>query len=355
MVRALSLFSGSLTSRVATRLVERAPGVEEVFLLHFRSPFFDEYEAIRELVKSEWLGVSFRTQSLKKDYRRLANIPPGGCFSLKRSCLSCRTLMLSRAIRYMERIEADFIVTGELVGHNELTEKEMERITEDLGIGGVVLRPLSARLLPPTRPEIEGWINREDLGDLRVKDCDHLIGFAERLGLSPADSMGSDLRCKLTLPGFGKRLEHLFDEEGFTMNALKLLDFKLYYKRLPDVKIVLATDEEGKRALQNYFLPQDLRVYLPTHRGPMTLVRTNWASKSTVEVLEIIELASRITVTHSEASHLDNVLVNYRFENDDETSRLSVLPFNSVAEIAEYCLVCTLPTPVSSREATPPP
>jgi len=141
MVRVLSLFSGSLASRVATCLVERSPEIDEIFLLHFRSPFFDEYDSIRELVKREWLGVSFRTQSLKKDYQRLANIPPGGCFSLKRSCLSCRTLMLSRAIRYMERIEADFIVTGELVGNNELTEKEMERITEDLGIEGVVLRP----------------------------------------------------------------------------------------------------------------------------------------------------------------------------------------------------------------------
>lgn len=354
MVRALSLFSGSLASRVATSLVERDLGVDKIFLLHFRSPFFDEYDAIRELVKSEWLGVSFRTQSLKKDYRRLANIPPGGCFSLKRSCLSCRTLMLSRAIRYAERIEADFIVTGELVDHNELTEKEMDRITEDLGIGGVVLRPLSARLLPPTRPEIEGWIDRENLGDLSVKDGDQLVELAKELGLSTADPMASNLRCKLTLPGFGKRLEHLFEEEGFTMNALKLLDFKLYYKKPPDVKIVLATDEEGKRALQNYFLPQDLRVYLPTHRGPMTLVRTNWASKSEVEVQEIIELASRITVTHSEAAHLTSVLVNYRFENDDETSQLSILPFDSVAEIAEYCLVCTLPPAVVSPGIPPP-
>ena len=349
MVRALCLFSGSLASRVATHLVERSPRVDEVFLLHFRSPFFDEYDAIRELVKSEWLGVSFRTQSLKKDYRRLANIPPGGFFSLKRSCLSCRTLMLSRAIRYMERIGADFIVTGELVGHNELAEKEMERITEDLGIGGAVLRPLSAQLFPPTRPEIEGWVERRVLGDLSAKDGDQLIELAESLGLSTADPLASCARCKLTLPGFGKRLEYLFEEEGFTMNALKLLDFRLYYKKPPDVKIVLATDEEGKRSLQNYFLPQDLRVYLPTHRGPMTLVRTDWTSKSAVEIREIIELAGRITVTHSEAAHLTSVLVNYRFENDDETSQLSVFPFSSVTEIAEHCLVCALPSPVAFR------
>jgi len=354
VVKALSLFSGSLASQVVTRLVEHTPGVDEVLLLHFRSPFFEEYEAVRELVKSEWPGVSFRTQSLKKDYRRLANIPPGSCFTLKRSCLSCRTLMLSRAIRYMERIQADFIVTGEIVGHNGLYEEEMERITEDLGISGLVLRPLSARLLAPSRPELEGWFDREDLSDLRVGDDDRLIGLAERLGLSTDDPMCSHRRCKLTLAEFGERLENLFVEEGFTLNALKLLDFTLYYKHPPDVKIVLAMDEEEKRALQNYFLPQDLRVYLPTHRGPMTLVRTNWQRKSPSQVRAIIKLAGRITVTHSEAAHLSSVPINYRFENDDETSQLSVLPFNSVAEIADHCLVSTSPHTVVSRKVLPP-
>jgi inosine-uridine nucleoside N-ribohydrolase len=199
--------------------------VDEVFLLHFRSPFFEEYDEIREIAKAEWAGASFRTQSLKKDYRRLANILPGGCFSLERSCGACRRLILARALRYMKRIEADFIVTGELVGQRGLSAEEMERIAESLEIGDLILRPLSARLLAPTRPEKEGWVDRDYLGDLAVEDADRLPGVARRLGLSAADPMCGDLRCKLTFPGFGRRLEILFEEEGFTMNALKLLEF----------------------------------------------------------------------------------------------------------------------------------
>jgi hypothetical protein len=346
------LFSGSLASQVATRLVERAPGVEKIFLLYFRSPFFEDYEMIREIVKQDWSKVSFRTQSLKKDYRRFVNIPPGARFSLKRSCLSCRTLFLSRAIRYMERIQADLIVTGERVGCQGLSEEEMERITEDLGISGLVLRPLSAQLLPPTRAEIEGWIDRQWLESLTAEDDDRLVELAHEFGLQPDNALGSHYRCKLTRPGFGERLENLFEEEGFTLNALKLLDFHLYYKSPPDVKMALATSEEEKRLLQSFFLPQDLRVYLPTHRGPMTLVRTAWHDKDAVEVREIIELAGRITATHSEAAHLENVQVSYRFENDDETSRLSVRPFASIDEIAEHCFVS--PSPLASRPVSPP-
>ncbi len=349
MVSALCLFSGSLACRVAARLVERSPGVDKVSLLHFRSPFFTETAQLRELVKQEWPGVSFRTQSLKNDYRRLANIPPGHPFSLKRSCLSCRTLMLARASRYMERIKADFIVTGEILGCHDLSGIEMEQIDKCLGVRGLVVRPLSAGLLPTSLAEREGWVGCDSLGDLRNGDQGRLIELAERLDLSATDPMGFDRRCKLTVPGFGERLENLFEEDGFTLNALKLLEFEIYYKQAPDVKIVLATGEEQKRALQTLFLPQDLRVYLPVHPGPMTLVRTDWARKSSAQIREIITLASRITVTHSGAAHPANVQVNYRFENDDETSQLHALPFRSIDEIANHCFVCSLVLPFSSR------
>ena len=346
MARALSLFSGSRASRVATRLVAAAPGVDELHLLHFRSPFSREDAPLRELIKAEWPGVSFRTQSLKKEYRRIANIPPQGRFSLTRSCLSCRTIILSRAIRYMERIHADFIVTGEIVGKSGLAQEDLLRIDETLGITGVVLRPLSARLLPETHAERMGWVDRNLLLGLEQPDPDYLNRLASQLGLIPEiDWFDSAHRCKLTFPGFGPRLENLLTEEAFTMNSLRLLDFRLYYKRPPDVKIVLAADEAEKRALQNFFLPQDLRVYLPTYRGPMTLVRTDWATKTAAQVHEIITLASRITATHSDAPLHASVQVNYRFEQDDETLQMNVPPFPSPEEIKHHCIVHHLESP----------
>ena len=348
MVTALVLFSGSLASRVAARLVQRSPAVDEIFLLHFRSPFFDEHDGLRDLVKEEWPGTVFRTQSLKKDYRRLANIIPGQSFSLLRSCLSCRMLMLSRGIRFMQRLKADFIVTGEIVDHNGLTEQELERIVEDLGIIGLVLRPLSARSLPPTIPEIKGWVDRDLLSDLRDGEKNSLIELGRHLDLDVENEIGFYSRCKLTIPGFGKRLENLFAEEVFTLNTLKLLEFDLYYKRSPDVKMVLALDEDEKRTLQTYFLPQDLRVYLPTHPGAMALVRTDWSSKSQKEIKEIIKLAGRITATHSNASHLAAVPISYRFENDDETQQLNVLPFHSSKEIGKRCFSCRLSSPTGN-------
>jgi len=259
--------------------------------------------------------------------------------------------MLSRAIRFMQRLKADFIVTGEVVDLNGLSEQELQRIAEDLGIMGLVLRPLSAKLLPPTIPEINGWVDRALLDDLRDGETDRLLMLGRQLDLDVESDIPSYPRCKLTIPGFGKRLENLFAEGAFTLNTLKLLEFNVYYKRSPDVKMVLALDEDEKRTLQNYFLPQDLRVYLPTHPGPMALVRTDWNSKSREEIMEIIKLAGRITATHSNASHLVSVPVSYRFENDDETQQVNVLPFRSSKEIGKECFTCRLSSPVKRHLA----
>jgi hypothetical protein len=79
----------------------------------------------------------------------------------------------------------------------------------------------------------------------------------------------------------------------------------------------------------------------------MTLVRTDWQSKSEEEKVDIIKLAARITATHSDAAHLSSsVPVSYRFENSDETEQLNVFPFSSQKEIAKTCFYYRL----SSRD-----
>ena len=133
-------------------------------------------------------------------------------------------------------------------------------------------------------------------------------------------------------------MTNLFREEGFTLNGLKLLDFDLYFKLPPDVKIVLAVSDEEKRALQNLFFPNDLRVYLASCQGPMALVRTAWEEKSNNEVGRIIEAAARIAATHGDVGQRASIVAKYRFENEDETSQLTVQPFETPAEIEQYCV-----------------
>jgi tRNA-specific 2-thiouridylase len=334
MAKAISLFSGSLASIVATRLILQEPGVEEVKLLHFRSPFFRDYDRSKELGRAFFNG-SFRSQSVKKDFTELANIPQNGGYDVRHCCTGCRKLMIRKALRYMKKVGADFLVTGEIVGVRGLGGDDMLQLARDAGAADRVLRPLSARLLPPTLAERQGWVERRRLKGLTAEDRPSLVRLARKLGIE-TDGFPAEARCKLVLPYFGQRLEDLLQEDHLTLNGLELLEFPLYYKRPPDVKIVLGRNEEEKRRLQNFFLPNDLRLYVPVNDGPIALVRANWCQKSEREVLQIIELAARITAMHADLGSRQRVQANYRFENSQETSRINIVPFSSPRELEKH-------------------
>jgi len=362
VAKAVSLFSGSLASIVATKLIMQQPNIE-VRILHLRSPFFREYEALpsplsetgftHRTVKDiayETCAVPFRSQNVKKDFRELAWLVhqpgPNGMksrrFPLKQTCMNCRQLLLKKALRYMKRIGADFIITGEVVGERGLGAAELEELTELAGAKGLVLRPLSAKLLPETIPEQKGLIDRAHLKGFRASDREKIRELARQLGVDVSD-FPAERRCKLTVPYFGLRLRDLLQEEKekkskLTVNALELLEFPLYYKCPPDVTIVVGCNDEEKRRLQNFFLPEDLRLYLLGPRGPMALVRANWREKSPGEIHQIIQLAARVAASHLNAKPIGTVHAHWRFENSAETFRISVKPFQSPRELEEHQL-----------------
>ena len=337
-MRVLSLFSGSLASQVATELVARLPEVDEVCLLHFRGPLFEELDHFRETLKLDGASMKYRTQSLKREVRQLVSSPAGEPFSIARTCYSCRSLLLTRGVRYMDRIGAQFLVTGEVAGEHGLTVDDLAVIAARLGASGRIFRPLSAKLLPGLDPDVQRVIGDDISFAWTHEDSSAIDSLAEKMGIYPARDAPCRTRCKLMRPGFGDRLTNLFREEGFTLNGLKLLDFDLYFKLPPDVKIVLAVSDEEKRALQNLFFPNDLRVYLASCQGPMALVRTAWEEKSNNEVGRIIEAAARIAATHGDVGQRASIVAKYRFENEDETSQLTVQPFETPAEIEQYCV-----------------
>jgi hypothetical protein len=307
--------------------------MECLSLLHFRTPFAWEIEDLRLLVKEEWPGIPFRTQSLKRDYRKLVSSGDGIGFSLADNCYACRSYLLARAARYMERIGADYLVTGEVPGKYGLTMDDFRRMETTAGLEHRVIRPLCIDEKRLTTGDLASWERALDEPPPSGDDG-RLERLAVSLGLEPTDPLSCQRRCKLTAPGFGERVVNLFGEDGFTLNALRLLDFELYYKISPDIKVVIARDEQEKRNLQNLLLPQDLRVYPATPHGPMTLVRARWQEKSADLRARVIDLAARITATHTSDDHHIVVPIYYRFENEEETQLVNAIPFSSFAEIA---------------------
>ena len=207
--RGLSLMSGGLDSQLAVRVLERAGA--EVEAVTFTSPFFKSREAERAAAA---LGVKLHILDFTDDIVALIERPPHGFGGAMNPCIDCHARMIARAGELMRSLGFDFVATGEVQGQRPMSQnrQSMQIVAKAAGLGGRLVRPLSARLLEPTLPELSGQLDRERLLDLSGRARDRQIALAAEFGIVEYPSPAGG--CWLTEAGFAKRLADLMTHEG---------------------------------------------------------------------------------------------------------------------------------------------
>lgn len=321
MAEAVSLYSGSLASSVSTELAVNYGDLDRVVILTLRSPFFVGFDRTKRIAERLWPDSRFRSKSIKKETDRIGAFDGSSENGRGSYCDRCQKILLETGRDFVSQVGADFLISG-------VTAERSEQVLEadrEAGLEGSVFRPLSSKGLPDSLSEIKNLLpGGEDLTPEGRKEIQQ--DLRGRLEGEELEFLPAEERCKLTRCRYRKRLKDLLREDSFNVNDLNLLDFEDYYKIPPDTKVVLGRGSEGKRKLHNYFLPKDLRFYLPTREGPMALVRSDWKGRPENQLGEIVKLAARITAGRGTASEKDKVDVNYRFEHDNETYSIKVTP-----------------------------
>lgn len=315
-IRALVLYSGSLASTIAAKLAELA-GVADLSLVFFRSPFFRGEEAV--LREAHRLGFSVRCVTLKRAFLRLPQID-GALFP----CGGCRRILLARAARLLRSRKCDLIVTGEVAGKAGLGPKELLSLDEELGLSGRVLRPLSAKLLPPTWAEAQGLINRDIFADLTGWELEpRLPGLARSLELS-REMNGR--YCLLRDPSFARRCQAFAQDGVFTANFIRLLEFTDLLRLGPGRLLVVAFTTAEQERLGELFLPEDIRLYIPLPGSPLGLLRAPWAGIAPAEREKLVRSAAAHLLALAGLSPDRPWTVCFRAEEAEETARLWVEP-----------------------------
>jgi len=266
--RALGLFSGGLDSMLAAAVL-REQGVE-VAGVTFVTPFFGAARA-RESAAS--LGMPLQERDLTEAYRPLLRQPPHGFGSRHNPCIDCHILMLREAGALMEAQGFDFLFTGEVLGQRPMSQHKgsLILIARQSGRPELVLRPLSARLLPPTQPELLGWVDRERLLDFSGRGRKRQMALAARLGLTryPAPAGG----CLLTDPGYAARLKELLAHSGEpTRQELELLQWGRHFRLPGGAKVVVGRTQGENEALSRLLAPQDVMLKVQGYPGPLVLI-----------------------------------------------------------------------------------
>jgi tRNA U34 2-thiouridine synthase MnmA/TrmU len=188
-------------------------------------------------------------------------------------CIDCRIFMFEIAKRVMGEMKADFVVTGEVLGQRPMSQRRdaMVKIDQESGMAGLVLRPLSAKHLPPTLPEREGWVNREQLLDVIGRSRQTQLQLAEDLELKEFGAPAGG--CLLTDAEFSVKLRDFFAHTPDpSMAEARLLRYGRHFRVDDRVKVVLGRHEEENKILLE-LVDQMMTVVEPVgFPGPVAVV-----------------------------------------------------------------------------------
>lgn len=266
--KALVLLSGGLDSTLAAELLRRC-GVE-VAAISFVTPFFGSGNAVKA---SRELGLKLDVVDITSRHLEVLKSPRFGYGKNMNPCIDCHMLMIRTALERMEDLGADFLATGEVLGERPKSQNRqaLEQVARFSGAGDLLLRPLSAKLLPPTRPEREGWVDRGRLLDIRGRSRKRQMELAEAWGITGYPSPAGG--CLLTDPGFSRRLGELLkkvpDFDGEDAELIKV--GRLFWAG--DTLIVLGRRHEENERLERIALASDLLLKEKGRPGPTALLR----------------------------------------------------------------------------------
>ena len=269
------------------------------------------------------LGIEIELADISEEYLHMLTRPKFGYGSAINPCVDCRILMLRRAKKHMAEIDAHFVFTGEVLGQRPMSQRRdtLRTVERESDLEGLLLRPLSAKLLPPTLPEQRGWIDRERLLAIQGRSRKEQMKLIRERGITdyPQPAGGC---CFLTDQNYARKLRdllaHMREDEELTMEQVMLLKVGRHF-RLPDGTKVIVGRDEGENAFLEHYRPSRWAFWPTSCTGPLVLAEGDLS-------LESRRIIAGLTARYS--SHGEATEITVRYEQDDEQDDITIKPLS---------------------------
>lgn len=337
--KAIALVSGGLDSMLAVKVIqEQGITVEGVnFYTGFcveghthaiRKKDADKEKRNNALWVAEELGIKLHIIDISEEYKEIVLNPKHGYGQHLNPCLDCKifmvnqaNLMINRARELADTEGFDFIITGEVIGQRPKSQRRstMPIISKESGADDRLLRPLCAKNLPPTLPEIEGWVDREGLHNFGGRSRKPQMALAKKFGLDDYAQPAGGC-CFLTDESYSKKLADLWqarNERDYELDDIMLLKVGRHIRPEPHYKLIIGREEGENNFLEGY-RHEFHSIRITSHPGPLTLIDGTASD-------EELGFAARIAARYSQGRSADCVSVDIR-KKDGVTIHRELVP-----------------------------
>jgi tRNA U34 2-thiouridine synthase MnmA/TrmU len=330
--KAVALISGGLDSLLAARVVmEQGVHVEGI---NFFTGFCVEghTHAIREkdrahpkrnnaLWSAEQLGIKLHIVDIIEEYKDVVINPKHGYGANLNPCLDCKIFMVNKAHEWIEANGFDFIITGEVIGQRPMSQRKdtMPVIARDSGAGDRLVRPLCARNLPPTLPELEGWLDRDKLFGFNGRSRKPQMALAAKFGFEDYAQPAGGC-CFLTDRQYSVKLRDLWRSRGtreYDLDDIMLLKVGRHLRPRANFKMIVGREEGENRFMEGY-RKRFVHMIPVSHVGPLVLLDGEIDDAA-------IELAARLTARFSKGRDAEQVTIEVN-DREGGCHRLDVTP-----------------------------
>lgn len=317
--KAIALLSGGLDSTLAVRLI-LDQGID-VHALSAVTPFCTcnrEGQCEAKRVADE-LDIPLRMVGFTEELFQVLRHPKHGFGSGMNPCIDCRILLFTSAREALQEIGAEFVFTGEVLGQRPMSQhlRAMNTIDRESGLEGLVLRPLSAKLLAPTIPEIKGIVAREKLLAIQGRSRKPQMALAEQFGIAdyPCPAGG----CRLTEPNFARRMRDLVKHKiDFDLNDVNLLKIGRHFRLSPRSKAIVGRNDQENQRIRKLARRGELLFEVQGWGSPLTVLRGSDGACA-------IQKAAALTARYSDSPDRE-VRVSYGPAETDSAEAIQVSP-----------------------------
>lgn len=324
--KAVALISGGLDSLLAAKAMqEQGIHIEGInFYTGFcveghthaiRKKDKDKNKRNNALWSAEQLGIKLHIVDIVEEYKDVVINPKHGYGANLNPCLDCKIFMLTKAKEWIKKHGFDFIITGEVIGQRPMSQRKdtMPVIAQESGADDLLLRPLCAKNLVATKPELEGWVDREKLYGFSGRGRKPQIALAHEFGFEDFAQPAGGC-CFLTDASYSVKLQDLWNNrpsKDYEIDDIMLLKVGRHIRPSPRYKIIIAR-EEGETHFLSGYKKQYQSIKTLSHSGPIAIIEGEQLTA------DEIGLACSVVARYSKGKMTDRVALNYNDGKGEE-------------------------------------